>query len=102
MENGKREILMTMSAYDRSGQYVLATGANAVGRLSVLHRIYSPVWWEVLLRVGLTRGMRVADFGCGPGTMSRLLASMVGPAGKVTGIDLHAEQLEQARALCLG
>jgi len=45
-------------------------------------------------------GMTVADFGCGPGKMTRTLASLVGSSGSVTGIDLHAAQLEQARQLC--
>jgi SAM-dependent methyltransferase len=82
------------------GKYPLATGADAVGRLNVLHRIYSPAGREVLLEAGLTAGMKVADFGCGPGTMTRMLASLVGPSGSVTGIDLHPAQLEQARQLC--
>jgi len=44
--------------------------------------------------------MRVADFGCGPGIMTRMLASLVGSSGSVTGIDLHTAQLEQARQFC--
>jgi SAM-dependent methyltransferase len=84
---------------DRSGKYALATGADAVGRLNLLHEIYSPAGREVLLDAGLAKGMQVADFGCGPGTMSRMLASLVGPSGSVTGIDLHTAQLEQARQL---
>jgi SAM-dependent methyltransferase len=88
------------SALAGSGKYPLATGADAVGRLNVLHGIYSPAGREVLLEAGLTEGMKVADFGCGPGTMTRMLASLVGPLGSVTGIDLHGAQLEQARQLC--
>ena len=34
--------------------------------------------------------MSVADFGCGPGTMTRMLAALVGSSGSVTGIDLQA------------
>jgi SAM-dependent methyltransferase len=44
--------------------------------------------------------MHVVDFGCGPGAMTRMLASLVGPSGSVTGIDLHASQIEQARKRC--
>lgn len=88
------------NALGRSGKYALATGADAVGRINVLHRIYSPAGREALLEAGLTEGMTVADFGCGPGTMTRMLASLVGPSGSVTGIDLHAAQLEQARHFC--
>jgi SAM-dependent methyltransferase len=43
--------------------------------------------------------MKAADFGCGPGTMSRLIASLVGPSGSVTGVDLHYPQIEEARWL---
>jgi SAM-dependent methyltransferase len=89
-----------MTAIAQSSQYALATGHNAVGRLSVLHGIYSPVGRQVLLEAGLKRGMDAADFGCGTGTMTRLLASMVGPEGSVTGIDANTDQLEQAAQWC--
>jgi SAM-dependent methyltransferase len=88
------------NAASLSGKYALATGTNAVARLDVLHQIYSPAGRESLLAAGLAPGMRVADFGCGPGMMTRVLASIVGPSGNVTGIDLHAAQLEQARQRC--
>jgi SAM-dependent methyltransferase len=91
---------MQLTAVVRTGQYALATGADAVGRLEVLHKVYSPEGREALLRAGLTEGMQVADFGCGSGMTTRMLASLVGPSGTVTGIDLHAAQLEQARNLC--
>jgi len=82
------------------GEYVLATGENAVRRLLLLHQIYSPVGRRVLLNAGLEPGMRVADFGCGIGAVTRMLARMVGPTGSVTGIDSHLGQLEQAGQLC--
>lgn len=44
------------NAFSQSGQYALATGADAVGRLDVLHRIYSPAGREALLEAGLTEG----------------------------------------------
>jgi SAM-dependent methyltransferase len=43
--------------------------------------------------------MRVADFGCGVGMVTGLLADIVGPQGRVVGIDASAAQLAQARAL---
>jgi SAM-dependent methyltransferase len=87
-------------ALAQSGKYALGTGVDAVGRLNLLHRIYSPAGREALLEAGLKEGMRVADFGCGPGVMTRMLASLVGASGNVTGIDLYEAQLEQARHLC--
>ena len=44
----------------------------------------------------LKPGMRVLDFGCGPGTISVGLASSVAP-GMLHGIDLEASQIEMAR-----
>jgi SAM-dependent methyltransferase len=91
---------LDLNSLARPGEYALATGADAVGRLDVLHRIYSGAGREALLQAGLTEGMHVADFGCGPGVMSRMLASLVGPSGTVTGIDLHSAQIEQAKLRC--
>lgn len=41
---------------------------------------------------------RVLDLGCGAGTDSLVAAQMVGPRGRVTGIDMTAEMLEKARS----
>ncbi|SRR5581483_9404379 len=82
------------------GEYALATGAAAVRRLHLLHNVYSPAGKRVLLQAGLTPGMRVADFGCGVGAVTRMLAEMVGPSGHVAGVDVNAAQLVQASKLC--
>ena len=90
---------MTPQTSTHSTQYALATGENAVGRLNVLHRIYGPGSLQAVLRAGLDSGMAVADFGCGTGAMTRTLALRAG-SGSVTGIDVHADQLEEARKAC--
>ena len=87
---------MPSPASTRTGQYALATGVDAVGRLNVLHKIYSQAGQKTLVSAGISEGMAVADFGCGSGTMSRLLASLVGPSGSITGIDLHTAQIKEA------
>jgi SAM-dependent methyltransferase len=90
---------MSPTASNHLGQYALATGADAVGRLKMLHKIYSPAGRQFLLEAGLTKGMRVADFGCGSGFVSRMLAEVVGPSGNVVGVDVNGAQIEQARKL---
>ena len=45
----------------------------------------------------LKAGLRVLDFGCGPGTISMGLAKAVHP-GELQGIDMEASQIEMARA----
>jgi len=84
---------------DVEGEYALATGTAATHRLRVLHSLYGPGARRVLLRAGLQPGMRVADLGCGVGTVTALLAELVGPTGHVIGVDASGEQIAQARRL---
>ena len=46
----------------------------------------------------LEPGECVLDLGCGAGTDSLVAAQMVGPEGRVTGIDMTPEMLAKARA----
>jgi arsenite methyltransferase len=46
---------------------------------------------------GLEPGERVLDLGSGAGTDSLVAARMVGPEGRVTGIDMTPEMLDKAR-----
>jgi SAM-dependent methyltransferase len=77
--------------------YALATGEAAAHRLRILHGLYGPGSRRVLLEAGLRRGMRVADFGCGVGLVTALLAELVGPEGHVVALDSSGAQLAQAR-----
>jgi SAM-dependent methyltransferase len=45
----------------------------------------------------LQRGERVLDLGSGAGTDSLVAAQMVGPSGRVTGVDMTPEMLDKAR-----
>lgn len=45
----------------------------------------------------LSKGQRVLDVGCGPGTISLSFAPFVGPTGKVIGVDASSIVIEQAR-----
>ncbi len=87
---------------ETTGKYALATGEAAAHRLKLLHDCYGPAGRRVLLQAGLLPGMHAADFGCGVGQVTRMLAEMVGLHGKVTGIDVSGAQLEQGRQLCSG
>jgi len=46
----------------------------------------------------LLRGAHVLDLGCGSGRDVYALSQLVGPAGKVTGVDMTPDQLQTARA----
>jgi SAM-dependent methyltransferase len=96
----RKERARTTGSSLGSEEYVLATGTAAVRRLFVLHNIYSDAGRRILSKAGLRPGMRIADFGCGVGLVTRMLAGMTGPGGEVVGIDVHAAQLEQAARVC--
>jgi SAM-dependent methyltransferase len=85
-----------------TGEYSLATGAAAAHRLEILHQVYGPGTSDLLKRAGVRPGMRVADIGCGVGTVTMELANLVGPAGHVVGVDVSPDQLAQARDRLMG
>lgn len=44
---------------------------------------------SVLVEAGLEPGMKVLDYGCGPGAYSLAVAGLVGEKGMVYGLDIH-------------
>lgn len=78
-------------------RYVLATGAEGEARLAVVNEVHGPDTRAFLTRAGLKPGMRVADIGCGIGTISCWMAEQVGANGTVVGVDVSADQVATAR-----
>lgn len=75
--------------HDRPGGYE---------RLRALARMAQAPTAALLERAGVGPGMRCLDLGCGGGAVTLELARMVGPDGRVTGIDADAAVLELGRA----
>ena len=48
-------------------------------------------------RTGLAEGDTVLDLGCGTGLNQPIIASRVGPQGRIVGVDASAKMLEQAQ-----
>lgn len=72
-------------------------GAQWAAGAARTERALAPVT-EALLRVAAARpGESVLDVGCGCGGSSLAFARAVGPAGRVTGVDVSAPMLEVAR-----
>ncbi|MCJ7434508.1 MAG: class I SAM-dependent methyltransferase [Anaerolineales bacterium] len=53
---------------------------------------------EIVSHLELQPGMKVLDFGCGPGRITIPVAKQVGPSGTVTAFDIQAAMLERVRA----
>jgi ubiquinone/menaquinone biosynthesis C-methylase UbiE len=52
---------------------------------------------EIISHLDLRPGMKVLDFGCGPGRLTIPIARQVGPTGYVTAFDIQAAMLERVR-----
>ncbi len=76
--------------------YVLGHAPSELQRLMAQSQFWGEQTLEVLVRAGISRGMRVLDLGTGAGDVALLAASLVGETGSVTGIDRSEESVETA------
>jgi SAM-dependent methyltransferase len=96
---GPRTRSTVMSAEAAMGdQYILATGADGAARLTLLDEVYGPDPMRIMTTIGVPRGGRVADIGCGTGNTTRWFADKVGPEGLITAVDASADQLAVAQS----
>lgn len=63
----------------------------------IMARGEAPGRMRAIELAGVSRGMRVLDLACGPGTLSRPVSLLVGPDGEVVGVDLASGMIELAR-----
>jgi SAM-dependent methyltransferase len=52
----------------------------------------------MLHRIGVAAGWRCLDIGCGPGGITKLMSDLVGPGGRVVGLDMDEQHLAHARS----
>ena len=55
----------------------------------------------IIKHLALAPGMKVLDFGCGPGRLTIPVAKQIGPAGEVTAFDIQPGMLKRVRAKAL-
>ena len=72
-------------------RYAIGGGKEGKERLNLLARVMLPTTSQLLNAIGLSQGMKCLDMGFGGGHVTLLMASMVGPEGKVTGTDTDEE-----------
>ena len=80
------------------GRYVIRGGLEGRERLRMLSRVMRPTTASLLERVGLQPGMVCLDVGCGGGDATFEIARMVGPVGRVVGLDMDETKIELARS----
>jgi ubiquinone/menaquinone biosynthesis C-methylase UbiE len=79
-------------------EYRLGHGASELRRLELQAVLARPITSRLLEDCGLGAGMRVLDIGSGAGDVAMLAAELVGPTGRVVGIDRSAEVIQHARS----
>jgi 2-polyprenyl-3-methyl-5-hydroxy-6-metoxy-1,4-benzoquinol methylase len=62
-------------------------------RLSTLERLFDDVTRDALTRLGVREGWRCCEIGAGGGSMTRWLAQVIGPKGRVVAVDLDTRFL---------
>jgi ubiquinone/menaquinone biosynthesis C-methylase UbiE len=67
--------------------YVLGHSAEEYERLRHQAQALEPATKRIFQSIGLRAGSSCLDIGCGPGEVIRLMGEIVGPSGRVTGMD---------------
>ncbi len=83
---------------ENTDTYALGRSEAETRRLILQHRIYGPITRRFFEAAGIGAGMTVLDIGSGAGDVALLLADLVGPRGRVVGVDMNPAILETARA----
>ncbi len=78
--------------------YPLGHSRRELDRLAVQAQRLAEDTVVLLKRAGIREGQRVLDIGCGPGDVSFHVADLVGPTGRVVGLDASADAIDAARA----
>ncbi|MBN1220605.1 MAG: class I SAM-dependent methyltransferase [Anaerolineae bacterium] len=52
---------------------------------------------QIIQHLALESGMKVLDFGCGPGRLTIPVAKQIGPTGEVTAFDIQPGMLQQVQ-----
>jgi ubiquinone/menaquinone biosynthesis C-methylase UbiE len=86
-----------MSTPGNDDTYVLGRSEEEAARLQRQAGSLAGYTRQLLEAAGIGPGMHVLDLGSGAGDVAMLAAALVGPTGYVTGVDMNAAILEQAR-----
>src|SRR5215472_4599366 len=78
--------------------YALGHSERELQRLSRQGQSLAPFTRQLFEDAGISQGMRVLDVGCGSGDVAFLAADLVGPSGKVVGVDRERRAVDWANA----
>jgi ubiquinone/menaquinone biosynthesis C-methylase UbiE len=80
-------------------RYILDGSDADLRRLLRIADLMTPHTRAALERAGVQPGWRAIECGCGPIGALAVLADMVGPRGRVTGVDFNEPTVQMARSV---
>jgi ubiquinone/menaquinone biosynthesis C-methylase UbiE len=90
---------MADTTVDQVRRYILDGSDEDLRRLLSLSESFAEHARRALRRVGVGPGWTVIDCGCGPIGGLAVLAEMVGPSGRVVGVDFSESSIRRARSV---
>lgn len=91
---------------DDRGRYVMDLFDRSAAHYNTIERIFlnSGVWYRrfSMRNAGIRRGMTILDVATGTGAVARGAVQLVGPEGRVFGLDPNAAMLREARGVFRG
>jgi ubiquinone/menaquinone biosynthesis C-methylase UbiE len=95
----RKETVMTEMVVERVQRYILDGGDEDLRRLLGISQLTGEMARSAFRRVGIDQGWTAIDCGCGPIGALAVIAEMVGPAGRVVGVDSSEPTIERARTV---
>ncbi len=90
---------MAEAIAERVRRYILDGGDGDLRRLLGVAETTREMARSAFRRVGMQEGWNVIDCGCGPIGGLAVMAEMVGPAGRVVGVDFSEPAIQRARSV---
>jgi SAM-dependent methyltransferase len=90
---------VTEAIPDRVNRYILDSGDDDHRRLLRVAQVFGDMARRAFRRVGVQEGWHVLECGCRPVRALAVLAELVGPSGKVVGIDFSEPAVQRARSV---
>lgn len=88
-----------MTTIDRASMpYPIGETDLQTRRLITQAQLYNPSTRAFFQAAGISNGMKVLELGSGVGDVSLVLAELVGPSGRIVGVELKPAAVETARA----
>jgi SAM-dependent methyltransferase len=90
---------MAEAVAERVRRYILDGTDQDLRRLLSISQAAAEMAHAAFCRVGVQQGWHAIDCGCGPIGGLAVMAELVGPGGRIVGVDFSAPAVQQARAV---